>query len=121
MGYRSQVAVVIYGDNRDAEKYALLKTLMNTTFKDVYTDFDGNAEWHDHKHVLEFKMEDVKWYDGYDDVQNFMQMLGQIGEIEGFNYEFMRLGEDDNDIDTQSEGNGIEHLLRCVRTIEVDL
>ena len=121
MGYRSDVAVVIYGDNRDADKYALLKTLMNTTFKDVYSEFDGTAEWHDTKRVLEFCIEDVKWYDGYGDVQKFMQMLDSINDIEGLNYEFMRLGEDDNDIDTQQGGNGAEGLLRCVRTIEVEL
>jgi hypothetical protein len=121
MGYRSQVAVVIYGDSRDAEKYALLKTLMNTTFKEAYTEFDGNAEWHDDKHVLEFAMEDVKWYDGYGDVKLFMAMLEDIVDLEGFNYEFIRIGEDDNDIETQEGGGRTEGLLRCVRTIEVDL
>ena len=54
MGYRSDVAVVIYGDGRDPEKYALLKTLMNTTFKEAYTELDGKAERHDHKHVCGF-------------------------------------------------------------------
>ena len=121
MGYRSQVAVVIYGDSRDAEKYALLKTLMNTTFKDAYTEFDGNAEWHDDKHVLEFAMEDVKWYDGYGDVKLFMGMLDGIGDIEGFNYEFMRLGEDENDIESMQGGECGEYILSVSRAIEVDL
>ena len=121
MGYRSQVAVVIYGDDRDAEKYALLKTLMNTTFKDVYTEFEANAEWHDGKRVLEFAMEDVKWYDGYGDVQKFMDMLDQIDKIEGFNYEFVRIGEDANDIDEQYGGNNCEHTLSVTRSIQVDL
>lgn len=121
MGYRSQVAVVIYGDSRDAEKYALLKTLMNTTFKEAYTEFDGNAEWHDDKHVLEFAMEDVKWYDGYGDVQKFMKMLEDIVDIEGFNYEFIRIGEDANDVEEQYGGNDCEHILRVSRAIEVEL
>jgi arabinogalactan endo-1,4-beta-galactosidase len=121
MGYRSQVAVVIYGDGRNSEKYALLKTLMNTTFKDAYTEFESNAEWHDNNHVLEFEMEDVKWYDGYGDVQKFMNMLDEIGDIEGFNYEFIRLGEDTNDVDEQYGGNDCEHILRVSRSIEVDL
>jgi len=121
MGYRSQVAVVIYGDGRDAEKYALLKTLMNTTFKEAYTDFDGCAEWHDDKHVLEFKMEDVKWYEGYSDVQNFMLMLNAIGDMSGLNYEFIRIGEDADDIDEQYGGNNCEYILSVTRAIEVDL
>ena len=121
MGYRSQVAVVIYGDSRDAEKYALLKTLMNTTFKEAYTEFDGCAEWHDNKHVLEFAMEDVKWYDGYGDVKLFMGMLDGIGDIEGFNYEFIRIGEDANDVDDQNSGVCVEYILSVSRAIEVDL
>jgi hypothetical protein len=121
MGYRSQVAVVIYGDSRDAEKYALLKTLINTTFKEAYTEFDGCAEWHDDKHVLEFKMEDVKWYDNRPDVKLFMVMLDDIGEIEGLNYEFVRIGEDDNDIETLQGGNDCVYILSVSRSIEVDL
>ena len=121
MGYRSDVAVVIYGDSRDAEKYALLKTLMNTTFKEAYTEFDGNAEWHDDKHVLEFAMEDVKWYDGYGDVKLFMAMLEDIVDLEGFNYEFIRIGEDANDIDEQYGGENCEHTLSVSRSIQVEL
>ena len=121
MGYRSQVAVVIYGDDRDPEKYALLKTLMNTTFKEAYPEFESNAEWHDDKRVLEFAMEDVKWYDSYSDVRKFMQMLNDLGDIEGFNYEFIRLGEDANDVDEQYGGNDCDHILRVSRSIEVDL
>lgn len=119
MGYRSDVAVVIYGNHRDSQKYALIKTLMNTTFKEAYTEFD--AEWHDDKHVLEFKMEDVKWYDGYPDVDRFMTMLEEIGDIEGFNYEFIRVGEDANDIVAQEGGACVEYILSVTRSIRVDL
>lgn len=121
MGYRSDVAVVIYGDSRDAEKYALIKTLMNTTFKDVFTEFESNAEWHDNAYVLEFKMEDVKWYDNHPEVQRFMHMLDEIGDIEGFNYEFIRVGEDANDIVAQEGGACVEYILTVTRSIEVDL
>jgi len=121
MGYRSQVAVVIYGDGRSQESYDLLKTLMNTTFKEAYTAFDGCAEWHDGKRVLEFKMEDVKWYDSYPDVRNFMQMLDDIGDMSGLNYEFLRVGEESEDIETTSEGSYPEYILSVTRSIQVDL
>jgi hypothetical protein len=121
MGYRSQVAVVIYGDHRDPKKYELLKTLMNTAFKDVYTEFEANATWHDSKGVLEFAMEDVKWYDSYSDVIAFNAMLVDIDKIEGFNYEFVRIGENADDIDEQYGGNNCEHTLSVTRKIEVDL
>ena len=119
MGYRSDVAVVIYGDQRDPEKYELLKTLMNTTFEEVLTEFD--AEWHDTKHVLEFEMDNVKWYDGYPDVDRFMHMLDDIGDIEGFNYELMRVGEDTEDIEHTSRGGDVDCVLSVSRSIEVDL
>lgn len=121
MGYRSEVAAVIYGDARDSEKYALLKTLMNTTFKEVYTEFEGTAEWHDDKCVLEFRMMGVKWYDSYPDVNRFMTMLAEIGYIEGFNYEFLRVGEDVDDVDVQSNGECVTYMLGVTRRIEVDL
>jgi len=94
---------------------------MNTTFKEAYTEFDGNAEWHDDKHVLEFKMEDVKWYDNYPDVKLFMAMLEDIVDIEGFNYEFIRIGEDANDVDDQHGGECVECILSVTREIQVDL
>ena len=121
MGYRSDVSTVIYGDNRSPEKYALLKTLMNTTFKVAYDSWSADAIWHDTKHVLEFHIEDVKWYESYPDVMAFTTMLENLREIEGYNYEFVRVGEDDNDIDRQSEGNQCEYLINVCRSIEVDL
>jgi hypothetical protein len=121
MGYRSDVAVVIYGDQRDLDKYGALKVLMNTTFKLSYTEFEINAEWHDSKGVLMFKIDDVKWYDSYLDVQDFMKMLREIEDLEGYNYEFMRVGEDTEDIETQHGGSQVDYLLRVTRSIEVDL
>jgi hypothetical protein len=121
MGYRSDVSTVIYGDDRNPEKYALLKTLMNTTFKVAYDAWSACAEWHDTKHVLEFQIEDVKWYESYPEVMAFLTMLENLREIEGYNYEFVRVGEDDDDIDRQSEGNQCEYLINVCRSIEVEL
>lgn len=121
MGYRSDVSTVIYGDNRSPEKYALLKTLMNTTFKVAYDSWSADAIWHDTKHVLEFHIEDVKWYESYPDVMAFLTMLENLQEIEGYNYEFVRVGEDDTDVESESHGNREEMLIRVCRSIEVDL
>jgi hypothetical protein len=121
MGYRSQVAAVIYGDGLSQEKYDLLKTLMNTTFKEAYTEFESNAEWHDGKRVLEFKVGYVKWYDSYPDVQNFMRMLEIVGDMDGLNYEFVRVGEETNDIDQMQNGEDLRYALSVTRSIEVDL
>ena len=121
MGYRSDVTAVIYGDARDIEKYNVLKTLMNTTFKEAYDEWGNCAVWHDEKGVLEFMVEDIKWYESYPDVLAFLTMLENLSLIEGYNYEFVRVGEDDNDIERQSEGNQCEHLINVCRSIQVDL
>ena len=121
MGYRSNVSTVIYGDNRNPEKYELLKTLMNTTFEVAYAAWGGTAIWHDAKRVLEFRIEDVKWYESYPDVTAFLTMLENLREIEGYNYEFVRVGEDDTDVESESHGNREEGLIRVCRSIEVDL
>ena len=121
MGYRSDVSTVIYGDDRTAEKYALLKTLMNTTFKVAYDAWSADVIWHDTKCVLEFFIEDVKWYESYPDVMAFLTMLENLREIEGYNYEFVRVGEQDDDIDRQSEGNQCEYLIIVCRSIQVEL
>jgi hypothetical protein len=121
MGYRSDVAVVIYGDDRNPEKYALLKTLMNTTFKVAYDAWDASVTWHDTKHVLEFFIKDVKWYEGYPDVDAFTTMLENLKEIEGYNYEFVRIGENDDDIESNTHGDHSEWILSVNRSIEVEL
>ena len=121
MGYRSDVSTVIYGDDRNPEKYELLKTLMNTTFKVAYDAWSGYVTWHDTKCVLEFFIEDTKWYESYPDVAAFIAMLENLHDIEGYNYEFVRVGEDDNDIDRQIHGDREEGLIRVCRSIEVDL
>jgi len=121
MGYRSDVTALIYGDGLNQEKYDLLKTLMNTAFKAVYTEFESNAEWHDHKRALEFRMEGVKWYDSYPDVQNFMRMLEIIGDMSGLNYEFVRVGEETDDIEQTQDGEDLRYALSVTRSIEVDL
>jgi hypothetical protein len=121
MGYRSDVTAVIYGDARDIEKYNVLKTLMNTTFKEAYDEWDSCAIWHDEKGVLEFNIEDVKWYEAYPDVFAFLTMLENLQKIEGYNYEFVRVGEQDDDIERQSDGNQCEYVIHVCRSIQVEL
>jgi hypothetical protein len=123
MGYRSAVTVLIYPDNgeQNAERYDMLKVLMNTTFKKIYEEFESNFEWLDRHRVLKFAVESVKWYDSYPDVRDFQSMLDDLGEMEGLNYEFMRVGEDYDDIEQNQRGNDLQYHISVSRSIEVDL
>lgn len=124
MGYRSDVTVAIYPDERNQEKYDTLKVLMGTTFKDV--SFDDCMNWHDNKCALVYNIIDMKWYDSYPEVQAFLRMLASLaGETEdgigGYNYEMVRLGEDADDTEQSQGGDYIEYCLSVNRDVSVDL
>lgn len=124
MGYRSDVTVAIYPDERNQEKYDTLKVLMGTTFKDV--NFDDCMNWHDNKCALVYNIIDMKWYDSYPEVQAFLRMLASLaGETEdgigGYNYEMVRLGEDADDTEQSQGGDYIEYCLSVNRDVSVDL
>jgi hypothetical protein len=124
MGYRSDVTVAIYPDERKQEKYDMLKVLMGTTFKDV--NFDDCMEWHDDGCVLAFNITDMKWYEADPDVRVFLSMLANLaGETEdgigGYNYEMLRLGEDDDDTEFSNGGKDIDGILRLSRVVDIDV
>lgn len=119
MGYRSNVVCIIYpngeGINKE-EKYALLKTLMATTFKDVVKEWGSSMEWIDERCILEFDIPDVKWYGSYAEVKVFEEMRERIkaDEFEGIAIDFIRVGEEWGDIDRQYSMNHKYYL--CTET-----
>jgi len=111
----------------DAEPYEALKTIMNTTFRNVMDAFSGNAYWHDRSKCLVFKIDDVKWYGSCPDVQRFTAMMntfhdgGNDDEIPGYCTEFVRIGEDYDDVETEQTGEHIVNFLSVRREIECDV
>ena len=111
MGYRSDVAAVIYADDSDTvevkrqeharEQYAVLKVLMNTRFKEEY-ELDGFT-WNNRLMRLEFRVENIKWYEGYPEIDGFMDMLDALTKL-GYVYEYVRVGEEPDDVDRMGEG-----------------
>ena len=126
MGYRSDVMVLIYpeayGGLQEQAQYDQLKTLMNTTFKEVAEEFGGNMLWIDDDHVLRFELLSVKWYGSYADVQAFENMLRQFrGDIPGYCTEFIRLGEDDDDTEVTRTGENNQYYLGISRSISCNV
>jgi hypothetical protein len=120
MGYRSDVKALIYPVSGETNllEYEKLKTLMNTTFKDVFDAWDDEYfKWNDEHRVLEFSADSIKWYDGYPDVARFTRFLSEVQELE-YEYEFIRLGEDMDDVEDDSTGDS-EGYLYVSRSIEV--
>jgi hypothetical protein len=121
MGYRSDVKALIYpvSSEHSLIEYDKLKTLMNTTFKDVYDYWqDPYFTWDDKHRVLKFDANSIKWYDGYPEVEQFGKFLSDIQELE-YEYEIIRVGEEDTDIEYDSTGDA-QGYLSVSRTIEVN-
>lgn len=107
MGYRSDIAVLVYPTNR--EKYPLLKTLMATTFKEIDNEWGANSHWEDTPGVLRFEISDIKWYESYPEVQRFEAFLHDVEEL-GFEFEFIRIGEEIGDIERKCSEHSIGYL-----------
>lgn len=124
MGYRSDIVALIYPDADGVKPgdYEALKTLMNTAFKEVADTFYEDMEWHDKMKCLKFMMNDVKWYDSYPDVQAFNNMMEFFRDEEhGYCTEFVRIGEDYDDVETTQTGGMLLYLLSVRRSIESDI
>lgn len=132
MGYRSDLVVLIYPDTETktdaAPAYEQLKVLLATTFKDVVADkyFESCMTWIDESHVLKFKFDSVKWYPSYSDVQMFEKMLAVFNGddadgIEGYCTEFIRIGEESDDIEQRSSGDNCEYYLQVRSEIDCNV
>ena len=132
MGYRSQLTAIIYPDRPTdplghdeykvyvTEKYNALRFLMGTKYEQIMDKwFGGEASWDDKNQRLVFEMQDVKWYEGYEDVQAFEAMLIEVTEL-GYCSEIMRVGEEINDIEHRTYGEDLQYLLNVERTITID-
>jgi hypothetical protein len=125
MGYRSDVRCVIYPPRGEgeADKYESLKLLMNTRYAQVMQEFDSCFYWYDGKHILDFNLGDVKWYDGYADVIMFTEMYQNMKDL-GYCVEFIRVGESIDDVETYNEGVGddwVQGYLSVHREIVLDI
>ena len=117
MGYRSDVTVLVYAASD--EDYNKLRLLMNTTYKQVLTDWEDDCTWVDSYSALKFVIEDVKWYPSYKDVFEFENFRREI-ETLGYAVEFIRVGEDYTDIETYESDKALGYLS-VHRTIVSDV
>lgn len=114
MGYRSDVMALVYpatelSKEERTEKYAVLKTLVNTTYRNMWEAWESCFEWVDRDEVLKFACSDVKWYPSYTDIAVFEQFMDSVGDC-GYDTEFVRIGEDYSDIETTYSDTATYHL-----------
>jgi hypothetical protein len=76
----------------------------------------------DAEHVLKFDIPDVKWYPSYKYVQMFEAMLSAFSDdIPGYCTEFVRVGEERDDVEERHTGEDIQYYLNVRRSIDCNV
>lgn len=112
MGYRSEVCMTIYGETEQDMRD--LKVMMDT----AGIDLDGHwspGHWGINDEFFSFHVNEVKWYEAFPEVQAVMKVwelaisLNETerkeGETERFSGVFLRIGEDNTDVEEDSFGD----------------
>ena len=124
MGYRSDVAIAMYAvDEKDAPA---IKLWIKENFPvPVWVDEPDNIRWFARGMI--FSINGVKWYDDYEDIKAvhnaldaFEELFVEEGDTPEGAYEFIRIGEDDDDIAQRRIGN-VEWLLNLERSIHIEV
>lgn len=134
MGYRSDVAYTIRFKTEEAYRLFILEAKAKPETAGCFRNDEAHydeAECDDKRLRIDFRANDVKWYPSYSDVMMHTALLMQAdswcGEDEeksldrsGYRlgYAFVRVGEDDNDIETKYGGDSAYDWLYVSRTIE---
>ena len=105
MGYRSDVTIVMYPKRK--EDFAALKLYVDETFPDKFEVHEDNNRIGGFRYLL-LEIDSIKWYEGYEEVDVYTRAFSkwdtmfedeyepEQGSI--FHYEFVRIGEDYEDI-----------------------
>ena len=129
MGYRSDVSIIFYarGNSNDAGRNTLLKLWFDENYPVMVAKDEWGATIRQKEDAIIVDYEDVKWYESYEHVIAVELAIRKFddtfrcGDEDGqYAHEFLRVGEDDTDIEVErSDWN--DHLLYVSRAIRVDL
>jgi hypothetical protein len=126
MGYRSEVAILVYGEpyafDKHYQEYFSPEVIEAKEIEWVMPKTVIRTEVFEGKPRLMFKFhaDYIKWYvPEYKDVTHLDNFWRTAAEA-GLNVEFMRIGEEYDDIDTESYGDEQRYYLGFNRSIEMD-
>lgn len=121
MGYRSDVVALMYGKEDTPEDKAIIKEFIRQRVTPElmdYFDFDG---W-----GAVFEVEHWKWYEGYADIdlleklfKEYQDTFCEGGYDAAYAYEFVRVGESYDDIETNEAGHSLNRLS-VARSIRIE-
>jgi hypothetical protein len=131
MGYRSDVTIIMYPSADHRDKFAALKLYVDENLPDEF-EVIGEGD----RRYLHCYIDGVKWYDSYEEVDTYSKLFSEWDELfadpddpsakEGlqadtiFQYEFMRIGEDYEDVEYH-QSYGADHALNMSREVYIDL
>jgi hypothetical protein len=128
MGYRSDVSIAIYAPEPEMTAFVASQRLkheawfnwkhqINKYTKSCVDDKDNRYDetWL----VLHAEFEGTKWYGSYDDVASWLRCIQEAQRLD-LNTEFVRVGEEDEDIETDYYGDWCDYHLGVHRTIYQD-
>ena len=131
MGYRSDVTIIMYPSADHRDKFAALKLYVDENLPDEFKVI-GEGD----RRYLHCYIDGVKWYDSYEEVDTYSKLFSEWDELfadpddpsakEGlqadtiFQYEFMRIGEDYEDVEYH-QSYGADHVLNMSREVYIDL
>jgi hypothetical protein len=120
VGYRSDVEILFYPE--DPEDFAMLKLYVDETLPDKFEVMETptTMRWQQGNKFLHLRMKGVKWYPSYEDViaytECFDNWAQKFGSPPKFHFEFVRIGEDDGDIETLYSEDA-QYALQIERSI----
>lgn len=126
MGYYSEVAYVAIGKKDDMLAAIAAWRLSSPDKAVIQLDEVDIVPYGDEHLLVSFHIDSIKWYDGFERIQAHELFLLSL-EDKPIAARFVRIGEDENDIETQTYGDGCDGFddlysyIYPVRSIYIDL
>lgn len=117
MGYRSDVAYAI--QFKDADERATFRDVMlhknDTHITQALEEVSDYRDGFKDVYIV-FKINDVKWYDSYPDVQAHRRLMEQACELFDASYRFLSIGEDGAE-DYNADGPNEDNLYDMIQAV----
>jgi hypothetical protein len=136
MGYRSEVDVVFYVPSGDDTAYPLLKLWFDANYPHTEAKDEWGAEikYLQENRAITVNYNDVKWYEDYEHPQAVDKVFDELDALvdkasalhmDGLEtalfraaWEFVRLGEEDNDTEIRASEHA-EYVIAVNRSTEI--
>ena len=131
MGYRSDISIIIYGDDKDVTAFVAGERLKGHEGIEYHpldaptsNKYHERFTWHtdDGDTMLEFNWFSFKWYESYPEVAYWEQLMSLFEQaFPSLHMEFVRIGENTEDIVVEYYGDNPQYYMTVERAIFKDI